>query len=235
MKKTNFRITPKRLLEKFKKPFSPKALQTLKKALIVATISGAIGFGSYNELVLKPKDKIKNENYRAIAETKNLTDHKPQNLESFYTDEVMGIYAKLISKGAEKVTPQDITLANRELLKHKGVTYFDPVDKVFYIRPHLDFGTTQARAYEVIKESVEFKHLWFNGKIYEKVYDIKATLNKEKPDVNLIRRQISRINNYIRKNGGIRELSLETSVVGSKTNYRLVLHNKLTSEKTQNF
>jgi len=208
----------------------------LKKAAIVAAMIGAIGAGGYKELVVKPKENAKIENYRKIAETKKLTNNNPQNLPRFYTDEVMGVYARLISKGSSKITAVDINLANRELLKHKGVVYFDPVDGVVVLRPYTDFGKTQSEAYGIIKEAKGFSHVWFDKKVYEYAYDARANLNSKKPNIELIKSKIKKANEIIKGNGGQREVRLEKILDKSnKPNYRLVLYNKLTAEKVYDF
>ena len=208
----------------------------LRKTLIVAALAGAIGVGGYREIVVKPKQTAKIEYYRKIAESKTLTNKKPQNLESFYTDEVLSIFSPLVSKGPSKVKQQDINLANNELLKHKGVVYFDPVDGVVVLRPYTDFGKTQSEAYNVIKEAKGFRRVWLDKKAYVPAYDARTNLNSKKPNFKLIRRNIEKANDIIMKNGGLREIRLETVQDKSNTlKHRLVLYNKLTAEKVYDF
>ncbi len=211
-------------------------ISKLKKAAIVAAVIGAIGIGGYKELVVKPKETAKIENYKKIAETKNLTNNLPKNLESFYTEEVISIYARLISKGSSNITVADINLANRELLSHKGVVYFDPIDGVVVLRPYTDFGKTQSQAYEIIKEAKGFRHVWLDKKVYEFAYDARANLNSKKPNQELIKKKIKKANEIIKNNGGQREIRLERTLDKSNNpNYRLFLYNKLTAEKVYDF
>ena len=211
-------------------------ISKLKKAAIVAAMIGALGVGGYNELVVKPKVTAKIESDRKIAETKKLTNNNPQNVSDFYTEEVISIYGRLISKGSSKITAEDINLANRELLSHKGVVYFDPIDRVFVLRPYTDFGKTQSQAYEIIKEAKGFRHVWFDKKVYEFAYDARANLNSKKPNQELIKKKIKKANEIITNSGGQREIRLE-KVLDKSNNpiYRIVLYNKLTSEKVYDF